>query len=307
MSATALVLVLISAVAHAAWNFTGKKSSPTLAFFFWVTVAGSLLFAPLLTLFTGLLGALDREILQLLALTGLFQGLYLGFLAAAYHAGDMSIAYPIARSSPLIIVCISAFVLGQSDTISVQAVFGIILIVGGCLLVPMRSFSDLHLANYRNRTTTFAICAAFATAGYSLVDAEATARMRVLTNPLDGAPIATALEVALVYVILQGISASVWMALFVAVSDRERRRLAPLLRGAWRPAIATAVLMFGTYGLVILSMAYVSNVSYVVALRQFSIPLGVVMGVVGLGERLHAPKLLGVAVTVGGLLAVALG
>jgi drug/metabolite transporter (DMT)-like permease len=198
-------------------------------------------------------------------------------------------------------------VLGQSDTISVQAVFGIILIVGGCLLVPMRSFSDLHLANYRNRTTTFAICAAFATAGYSLVDAEATARMRVLTNPLDGAPIATALEVALVYVILQGISASVWMALFVAVSDRERRRLAPLLRGAWRPAIATAVLMFGTYGLVILSMAYVSNVSYVVALRQFSIPLGVVMGVVGLGERLHAPKLLGVAVTVGGLLAVALG
>ena len=66
-------------------------------------------------------------------------------------------------------------------------------------------------------------------------------------------------------------------------------------------------MMYGTYAIVVTSMAYVSNVSYVVAFRQISIPIAVMMGVVGLGERLYPPKVLGVSITFAGLLAVALG
>ena len=65
--------------------------------------------------------------------------------------------------------------------------------------------------------------------------------------------------------------------------------------------------MLGTYSLVILSMAFVDNVSYVVALRQFSIPLGVLFAVIGFGESLKAPKIFGVIITFIGLIAVALG
>jgi uncharacterized membrane protein len=54
-------------------------------------------------------------------------------------------------------------------------------------------------------------------------------------------------------------------------------------------------------------MAFVDNVSYVVALRQFSIPLGVLFAVIGFGESLKAPKIFGVSITFIGLIAVALG
>ena len=54
-------------------------------------------------------------------------------------------------------------------------------------------------------------------------------------------------------------------------------------------------------------MGHVTNVSYVVAFRQLSIPLGAVLGVLVLGEPGYRPKLAGVALMFGGLILVALG
>ena len=288
MTLTAMALILVSAIAHAGWNFYGKKFSPTLAFFFLVTLGGSILFSPLLFWHQDLILALTSEVYWLLVATGLFQCLYLWGLASAYQSGDMSIAYPIARSSPLIIVCISAFILGQRDSISWLAIAGIVLIVGGCLLVPMRRFSDLSLDNYLNRTTAFALLAAFSTAGYSLVDDQATSLMRGFTIAGSEDPAGDPASIALVYVVLQGLSASVWMALFVYFSPTDKARVPSLARHSLKHCLLTAVMMFGTYALVVASMAYVSNVSYVVAFRQISIPIGVMMGIVGLGEKLYA-------------------
>ncbi|WP_020408531.1 EamA family transporter [Hahella ganghwensis] len=307
MTLTAIILVLISAVAHAGWNFTGKKASPTLAFFFLVTVTGSLLFTPVLFFQRDLISAFNSEIVGLLLLTGLFQAVYLWGLASAYQSGEMSIAYPIARSSPLIIVCISAFFLGQRESISAQAIIGIVIIVAGCLLIPMRSFRDLRLSNYLNLTTAFALVAAFATSGYSLVDDRATAMIRALSDPATGSAIATPAEVAMSYVVLQGYTSTFWMALMTLANPTARASVIPLARTTFNSYLTTAVLMFGTYALVVMSMAFVTNVSYVVAFRQVSIPLGVMMGIIGLGERLYLPKITGVLMTFCGLIAVALG
>lgn len=306
MTLTAIVLILISTFMHAGWNFFGKKSSPTLGFFFLTMIGGVLVFSPLLVIYMDLLLALNQQILLLLLCSGFFQSVYLWGLAEAYRAGDMSIAYPIARSSPLIIVGISSFFLGQQETISLQAVIGIVMIVFGCLLIPLPSFQDFKLANYRNRTTTFAIVAAFATAGYSLVDNQATQLMRGLTD-LNGVPIASAGEIALVYVTLQSAFAVIWMVWFVLSTAKQRNDFTVLVKTQWRVGLLTAALMLGTYSLVILSMAFVDNVSYVVALRQFSIPLGVLFAVIGFGESLKAPKISGVLITFIGLIAVALG
>ena len=56
-----------------------------------------------------------------------------------------------------------------------------------------------------------------------------------------------------------------------------------------------------TYSLVLISMAFVSNVSYVVAFRQISIPLGVMLSVLILQEAAYLPKFVGVAVMFVGL------
>lgn len=291
---------------HAGWNFFGKKASPTLAFFFLTMVAGAVLFSPLVALNWSLVRAFNSEIILLLFLTGFFQSLYLWGLAEAYKAGDMSIAYPIARSSPLIMVGISSFLLGQQQAISVQAVLGMGMIVIGCLLIPLPSFMAFTWRNYANRTTLFALVAAFATAGYSLVDNRATFLMRHLQDD-GGQALAGASDVALVYVTLQSAFAVIWMIWFVLRTRSQQQECQQLLRHQWQAVLLTGGLMLGTYSLVILSMAFVDNVSYVVAFRQLSIPLGVLFAVIGFGESLRGPKIMGVLITFIGLVAVALG
>ena len=62
-----------------------------------------------------------------------------------------------------------------------------------------------------------------------------------------------------------------------------------------------------TYTLVLISMAWAKNVSYVVGFRQLSIPIGVIMGVVLLGEPLYRPKALGVLIIMVGLVLIGVG
>ncbi|WP_134114003.1 hypothetical protein [Oceanimonas baumannii] len=68
----------------------------------------------------------------------------------------------------------------------------------------------------------------------------------------------------------------------------------------------TGIMMGLTYSLVLWAFALASQVSYVVALRQLSIPLGVLLGVWWLGESHRGGKLPGVALILSGLTLVAL-
>lgn len=301
MTSTAIVIVLVSALAHAGWNLFGKKVSPSGAFFWYSTLWGALLTLPVLVYYHPLLRELDSGIWWLVVVTGFFQATYLSALAAAYRHGELSVVYPLARSSPLLILLVGTLFLGTAETITAAAVAGIVLIVAGCVVLPMQRFRDLHLANYRNLATLFALLAAASTAGYSIVDDAATERMRdVLAGiALDG-------EVALVFVVLQAWSALVWLSIGLSLQKTERRLLRQLVSN-WRSTMAAGVLILGTYALVVWAMAYADDVSYVVAFRQVSIPIGVLLGWYFLAEPLHSPKILGVLTILAGLLLVVLG
>ncbi|MEQ9546225.1 MAG: EamA family transporter [Marinobacter sp.] len=301
MNITAIFIVLVSALAHAGWNLFGKKVSPSGAFFWYSTLWGALLTLPVLVYYRSLLGELDSGIWWLVVVTGFFQATYLSCLAAAYRHGELSVVYPLARSSPLLILLIGTLFLGTADTITGAAAAGIVLIVAGCLILPMQRFQDFHLANYRNLATLFALLAAASTAGYSIVDDTATEQMRDLL-----AGIALDAEVALVFVILQAWSALAWLSISLSLQTTERRLLRQL-RSNWRSTMAAGVLILGTYALVVWAMAYADDVSYVVAFRQISIPIGVALGWYFLEEPLHSPKILGVVIILAGLLLVVLG
>lgn len=115
MSTFAIILIIISACMHASWNFLSKKQHPTTGFFVvsqWVSV---LLALPVLIYYASYLPQLDGSFYGMLCLSSIFQTLYLCSLAAAYRHGDMSLAYPLARSAPLIVVSVSAILLGRGD------------------------------------------------------------------------------------------------------------------------------------------------------------------------------------------------
>ncbi len=300
MSGFTLLLVLLSAITHAGWNLAGKKAGPSIGYFWLASLWGFVLGLPLILPFTWpLLLALTPPIWAWLLLSGLFQALYIWGLAEAYRRGELSTLYPLIRSSPLILLLLGSLLLGSAERISGGAVLGIVLIVGGCFFLPMQRFADLRLSHYLNAATCFALLAATATAGYSLIDDLATRAMR----ELPGLKLHDA-WVALLYVVLQAGSAALWLGLAM---------LLPGLRRQWRNAppplgssLFTGVMMLLTYALVVWAMATARDVSYVVAFRQISIPITVALGICLLGERLNPPKVLGVAIVVVGLLLVVL-
>jgi uncharacterized membrane protein len=94
--------------------------------------------------------------------------------------------------------------------------------------------------------------------------------------------------------------------LFVLILPSERERFRQIWRHGRGRASASGLVITGAYGLVLASMAYVTNVSYVAAFRQMSIPLGALLGIFLLKEPRYLPKLIGVGVVATGLVMVAL-
>ncbi|WP_315980597.1 hypothetical protein [Aliamphritea spongicola] len=68
----------------------------------------------------------------------------------------------------------------------------------------------------------------------------------------------------------------------------------------------TGLFIVGTYLLVLISMSMVTEVSYVVALRQLSIPIGVAIGVFWLKESVSITRMQGVSMMLIGLIFVSL-
>src|SRR5690554_788449 len=107
MTSQAILLLLCSAVLHASWNLLSKRSYPSTAFFFWASSIGVLATAPLLLGAPALTWAVLQRVGGLLVLTGGCMAGYYAALAGAYRHGVISIAYPLARALPILLV--SAF------------------------------------------------------------------------------------------------------------------------------------------------------------------------------------------------------
>ncbi len=301
MSSIAIVLLIVSAVTHAGWNLLSKQRKPSASFFLVSNVVGIVALFPFLIIYKINLSDFPSEVWALLVITGFFMAVYFSSLAGAYRSGDMSIAYPLVRSSPIIVVTVVTLILGRTDQVGVQCILGIVLVVGGCFLIPMQRFSDIRLKNYLNATCMLALVAAFGTAGYSMVDNEA---LRQLRNALGDR--LNTVSITLTYASLEALSSSLWLAIFVGVRRTGRSSFRQVIRTGKSIAILTGIGIYGTYALVLISMAFVKNVSYVVAFRQLSIPLGVCFGILILREPLYKPKLVGVGVMLIGLILVAI-
>ena len=97
----------------------------------------------------------------------------------------------------------------------------------------------------------------------------------------------------LVYAIVAGISAPLWLGALVALRRQDRRQLTALTRVEPRQAFLVGLFIFVGYARVLLALALAPNVGYAVAFRQLSIPLGAVLAIVLLKEPACRPRLLG--------------
>jgi uncharacterized membrane protein len=90
----------------------------------------------------------------------------------AYDSGDLSLVYPLARSSPLFVLLLAIFFLGE--IVSLLGSLGIILVVLGVYIIHLNRISKTEvlkpIRSIQNRASQYALLAALCTAIYSLID-----------------------------------------------------------------------------------------------------------------------------------------
>lgn len=286
MEILALLLVVASAISHACWNVMAKGGSDKEAFMWWMSFTS--LFTVLPVFYVLLTDwRLPLAAVPYLLVSGLVEALYFLSLGRAYELGDLSVVYPLARSSPLFLFVLAVIFLGED--VSLWGLLGILLVVLGVYMIHLRSLSAgdflRPIRSLRGRASQLALLTALCTAIYSLVDKLGVTAV----GPL---------------------SYAFWLDVFIAAF------LTPLvmLRRGWdvvmaewrgfslRVVVSGFLMRFG-YVLVLVAMG-MTQVSYVLSMRQLSVVIGVALGVGLLGEKYGGVRLLSSVIIFTGVLAL---
>jgi drug/metabolite transporter (DMT)-like permease len=262
MQPLAIFLVLLSAAMHALRNFLTKKARDKEAFVWWYEVVGLFFFTPLFfwVLFTEY-GKLSIS-LSLVLLSGFVHFIYWYFLSKALSRGDLSLVYPIMRSSPVLVLVFSLVFL--QEKVSPTGVAGILLVAFGVYAINMkrwaiRELSRPFLSLFQDRATQFAFLTLLSVASYSLVDKSAVERMH---------------PVIFAY-------AYPWLSLGLFTVHIFRVKPAGRLRKEWAdqkwPIMMCGILSIFGYFLILLAFT-LERVSYIVGLRQVSVVFAVLLG-----------------------------
>jgi drug/metabolite transporter (DMT)-like permease len=302
MTFPAILLVTLSAFIHAFWNFFSKRQNPSTGFFLIASVVSAILISPTLVIFSRGIPYLTGSDWGLILATGICQAIYYVGLAGAYRNGDLSLAYPLARSLPVLLVALVSLALGRGSQIGSLALLGFVAVAAGCLILPLPDFGKFKLKHYLNICCLFAALAALGTTGYTLIDDQVLRNLRTAA----GMPLAKT-EITLLFMALENISLTAALAAYIALQRTDSQILRSMWRSIWIPAGGAGLMMTAAYGLVLLAMAFVSNVSYVSAFRQVSLPIGVFLGMAVHHEPLYLPRIVGLIIILVGLISIALG
>jgi drug/metabolite transporter (DMT)-like permease len=298
VSATALALILVAAVAHATWNLFSKQASAAGAssFVWLMSLAATGLYAPVVAA-SVLLSPPRLTLLDwvFMAGTGLLQVGYFLFLQAGYRLGDLSLVYPLGRGSGALLAALAGIIL-LGERPGPAGITGIVLVVLGVLVLgaPGRGGDSAAAppgapaAPRLSRAIVFALVTGMFIASYTLWDKYAVSTLKV--PPL-----------------LQGYVSLPVMALVLAPSAlRQRSRTKRVWRGYRRQVTGAAVLSPLAYILVLIAMSFTA-VSAVAPAREVSVLAGVLLGRRLLGEGSLARRLTAAVAIAAGIICIAIG
>ena len=284
MTAVSLVLVLLSAVAHASWNLMLKRAGDPQIFAWWLLVVASVLLAPLGAVLLWLNSVGFPGLWFVLATIGLHV-LYFNLLAKAYVQGDLSLVYPVARGmGPMLVPVLAVILLGE--VVEPLAIAGIAAII--CGIYTISWWGNFHqvlrspLLFLRSAGKRYAVLTGLTIAVYSIVDKEGVSHIQPL-----------------LYMYFLSIGTAVMLAPYILASKGVEA-----VKSEWRanalPITAAGLLTFAAYGLVLTAFS-LSRVSYVAPAREVGIVIGVLMGIILLKEPFGRGRLFGSTLIVGGL------
>ena len=292
MTPTAVVLVLVSAAAHAYWNYLLKRAGGTRAFIALSKFAEAVVFLPAALWLaarapSGTLGAAAPYI----AAGTCFVLAGYATLGAAYRVGELSFIYPIARGGALLVLPPLGW-LAFGERVGPLGWAAVVLIVAGVLVMQLSALRRdawrsllLHL---RGPATLLALLMALILGTSTIWDKHAVRTVEL-------------------WAYFYGYTACAGVGYLAWVTWAEGT---PAVRAEWRAhgraAVVVGVLNTASYGLALLALR-TGGSTYVVGLRQVSIAVGVLLGARLLGEHVSPPRRLGVLLLLGGCVLMAWG
>jgi len=267
----ATLLALGAAVLHAGWNLLVKTSDERFLTAWGQFLVGGLLLLPLL-LFTGLP---DADTIPYLLSSSVVHVVYIGALVRAYHHGDFSFAYPVARGGGALLAAIGGVVF-LSDVLSALSWLAISIVVVG-LVSLVRPHLGLVAIGW-------ALCTALTIGVYTTLDAAGARRTD------DG------FVYGIVLFALAGLALSI-----TGVAMGRGGDLVTYLRTARRWRVAAGGLASVVAYSMVLAAVRLAPVGYVASLRESSVVLGAAAGWLLLHERLGRARVVSSLVVATGL------
>jgi drug/metabolite transporter (DMT)-like permease len=289
---TALALVLIAALAHAAWNVLAKTASGGATFVWLFSAAAVVIWLPAAVVAEALApGAVGLEGIGFMAGSGALHALYFVLLQRGYREGDLSLVYPLARGTGPLLSTAAAIVLFAERPSALALLGGAIIVLAVFSLAGAGSgaaASSRIGGGDRRRAVGFALLTGVAIASYTLWDKQAV-------GPVGLSP--------LVYYWGTNVAEAALLTPFVAHRRDEVRRT---LRAHRRQVLGVAVLSPLAYILVLFALAH-APVSYVAPARELSILVGAVAGITVLDEGHRRRRIAAALAIFAGIVALAVG
>ena len=253
MATLPLVLSLVAAVLHAAWNTLVKTAVDRVATMGLISLGHVI---PALVL-VALVPLPSMEALPYIVASTVIHWCYYIFLVTAYRHGDLSFVYPIARGlSPVLVATSAVFFAGED--LPIMAWAGIIIVSGGILMLAAVRSCD-------PRALGAAAATSIAIAAYSVVDG--------IGIRLSGSPFG---YIGWLF------TAEISVVAFVA-AIRFR-----VLLGAGRAFLLTGFaggVMSGVAYALVLVAKTLAPLGMVSAIRETSVVITALIGTIWLGER----------------------
>jgi uncharacterized membrane protein len=161
------------------------------------------------------------------------------------------------------------------------------IIAAGCIILPLRTINFAILKHYLQYPFLFILLAAVGTTGYSIIASRALELLKIGVHHFS------TMQAALFYIAFENLMRLFYMWFYVLMSRRERINLRIIRKHSLGYPLLAGPVVSITYTLILLAMEFASNVSYIVAFRQVSILIGVLLGIFVLKEKSTKFKIIG--------------
>jgi drug/metabolite transporter (DMT)-like permease len=291
MTFSSLLLILGSAVIHVVAHVALKRTHNRAAFVWWMLLWGGLLFSPVL-----IFGwhPVPPVAWGVMLASAVFEALYFAAIAQAYHTGDLSIVYPLARgTAPVLLLIWSASFLRERPTVA--GVAGIVLIAAGLYVVnlPRPGAWREPLQALGQAGPRWALFAGLCISLYTVIDRVGIGLFK--PSPASWPLLYTYLALWLTWGLL-----TPWTLQAVGWGQLKEE-----LRASRFNSVIAGFTTLAAYAVVLYAMRAGTPASYAGAVREISVVLGVAAGVFLLKERGTAMRLAGSALVVGGVAVIA--